>query len=202
MEWRYRRRVRRLLTAGTALVAVLAGCASPIPGTPTPVADDPVAIVDLPPRPRIVSVEGIDPCTLLTPADRAQFQLDFEPLLDVNPSSLYNGGVTQLCSIRSSVPGVGRAGVELSVSGGIEVLLQPEVQASITPTTVTGFPAVVVDPKRFDEFCAVVVDVAPQQVLDIDYADGGNTPPMPQADLCSEAERIANAVMTNLLARG
>jgi hypothetical protein len=182
-------------------MAVLAGCASPILGTATPVVDDPAAVVDLPPRPRIVPVDGIDPCTLLAPADRAQLQLDFEPLLDVNPSSLYNGGVTQLCSIRSSVPGVGRVGVELSVTGGIEVLLQPDVQASIAPTTVAGFPAVVVDPEQYDEFCAVVVDVAPQQVLDIDYADGGNTPPIPQADLCSEAERIAGVVMTNLLAR-
>ena len=69
--WRYGRGVRRLLTAGVAVAAVLAGCASPPPVPPAPAVDGPAATVELPPRPRDVPVDGIDPCTLLTEADRA-----------------------------------------------------------------------------------------------------------------------------------
>jgi hypothetical protein len=194
--------VRRLLTAGAALVAVLAGCASPIPGTPVPMADDPAAVVDLPPRPRVVPVDGVDPCTLLTEADRAELRLDFEPVLDVNTSELYNGGVTQLCSIRSSEPGVGSVGVNLSVTGGIELFLRPRVPAVLTATEVAGFPALVADPTRFTEFCNVVVDVAPQQAVDVGVRNAGNVPALPEAELCREAERVAGIVMNNLLARG
>jgi hypothetical protein len=60
---------------------------------------------------------------------------------------------------------------------------------------------VVADPTAFSEFCDAVVDVAPQQVVDVDYADGGNTPRIPQDELCREAQRIASIVMENLLAR-
>ena len=179
-------------------MAVLAGCASPVPGTPVPVADDPAAVVDLPPRPRVVPVDGIDPCTLLTEADRAELRLDFEPVLDVNTSELYNGGVTQLCSIRGSKP-VTSVGVELSVTGGIELFLRPRVQATITPVDVASFPAIVADPVYFTEFCAVVVDVAPRQVVDVSVSNGGRTPPRSKAELCRDAERIAGIVMNNLL---
>ena len=156
--------------------------------------------MELPPRPRDVPVDGIDPCSLLTEADRAELGLDFEPVLDVNTSSLYNGGITQLCSIRGSEPAIS-VGVELSVTGGIELFLRPGVQATVTPTDVANFPAVVADPTRFTEFCAVVVDVAPQQVVDVDVSNGGRTPPMTEPELCGEAERIARIIMHNLLAR-
>ena len=193
--------MRRLLTAGVAVAAVLAGCASPAPVPPAPVADGPAVTVELPPRPRDVPVDGIDPCTLLTEADRAELGLDFEPRLTTSPSTLYNGGIIQLCSIRSSRPGVGSVGVALSVTGGIELFLRPGVPATITPIQLAGFPAVVADPTRFTEFCNVVVDVAPQQVVDIDVANAGNIPAIPEAELCREAEQIASIVMGNLLVR-
>jgi hypothetical protein len=190
--------VRRLLTAGAALLAVLAGCASPIPGTPVPVADDPAAVVDLPPRPRIVPLDGIDPCTLLTTADRIELGLDGEPQLTASPSNLYNGGTIQLCSIRGSEPAT-TVGVALSITGGLEVFLQPGLQATVTTAVVSGYPALIVDPARFDEWCNVVVDVSPGQVVDVDVANGGRTPPLTQAELCRDAERVANIVMNNLL---
>jgi hypothetical protein len=153
--------VRRLLTAGVAVAAVLAGCASPAPVPPAPVADGPAVTVELPPRPRDVPVDGIDPCTLLTEADRAELGLDFEPRLTTSPSTLYNGGIIQLCSIRSSRPGVGSVGVALSVTGGIELFLRPQSSHN-HPIDVVG-SSVVADPDQFTEFCAVVVDVAPRR---------------------------------------
>jgi hypothetical protein len=192
--------VRRLLAASAAVAAVLAGCASPVPGTPTPAPEDPGVTVELPPRPRDVPVDGIDPCTLLTSTDREELGLDFEPVLTSSPSSLYNGGVVQLCSIRGSEPAI-RVGVLLSVSGGVELFLRPRVPAVLTPIEVAGFPALVADPTQFTEFCDVVVDIAPQQVLDISVSNGGRTPPMAESELCREAERIATLAMDELLAR-
>jgi hypothetical protein len=164
------------------------------------VADDPAAVVDLPPRPRVVRVGGINPCMLLTEADRMELGLDFEPRLTASPSNLYNGGTIQLCSIRGSEPAT-RVGIALSVTGGIDVFLQPRLQATVTPTVVNDFPALVVDPARFDEWCNVVVDVAPGEVVDVDVANGGRTPPLPQDELCRESQRVASIVMDNLLAQ-
>jgi hypothetical protein len=59
----------------------------------------------------------------------------------------------------------------------------------------------VADPTRFTEFCAVVVDVAPQQVLDVSARNAGNVPAIPEAELCQEAKRAAGIVMNNLLRR-
>jgi hypothetical protein len=192
--------VRRLLAAGAAVAAVLVGCASPVSGTPTPAPEDPAVTVELPPRPRDVPVDGIDPCTLLTSSDREELGLDFEPVLTSSPSGLYNGGVVQLCSIRGSEPAI-RVGVLLSVTGGVELFLRPRVPAVLTPIEVAGFPALVADPTQFTEFCDVVVDTAPRQVLDVSVANGGRTPPLAESELCLEAERIANLAMKELLAR-
>jgi hypothetical protein len=46
----------------------------------------------------------------------------------------------------------------------------------------------------------VVVDVAPDQLLDIHFADGGRQPPIPQPQLCQGAQAVADAVMVTLVA--
>lgn len=181
-----------------ALVVLLGGCAAPVAGVPSPVPSA-APSTELPPRPREVPVDGVDPCTLLTEEDRAALGLDQYPVLDVARSGLYNGGVTQLCSIRGFRPRVIRMAVELSVTGGIELFLRPGVRSEITPIQVAGFPAVRARPTTFDDFCDVVVDVAPGQVVQADVANGGGSPPIPQPELCREAERLAGLVMANLL---
>ena len=124
----YGRGVRRLLVLGSVLVGLTAGCAAPVPGTPSP---DPAAtavpstsagpVIDLPPRPREIRVDDLDPCTLLTAEQRLELELDRKPLLDVAPSGFY-GGVTQLCSIiRLDRPGY-RIAVQLAVTAGIGLI--------------------------------------------------------------------------------
>lgn len=179
------------------LGVLLAGCATPVPGTPSPVPATAPPAVDLPPRPREVRLDGLDPCTLLTESDRRALGLDQRPVLDVAPSALY-GGVTQLCSIGGFEPRAISVGVELSVTGGIELFFRPGVRSEIRPTRITDFPAIVAVPV-IDRFCTVVVDVAPGQVVDVSASDGGRVPPIPQEDLCVDAERVAALAMTNLL---
>ncbi|OLT00077.1 hypothetical protein BJF90_07190 [Pseudonocardia sp. CNS-004] len=84
---------------------------------------------------------------------------------------------------------------------GIERFTTGELAAEIRPITVQGFPAVVAVPTRFTDYCTVVVDVAPGQLLDVQFATGGRQPPIPQPQLCRDAEIVAGEVMTTLLDR-
>jgi hypothetical protein len=72
----------------------------------------------------------------------------------------------------------------------------------LRPVQVRGFPALVVLPTQLDDWCGVVVDVAPGQLLDLHFSDGGGQPPVPQPQLCQGAEALADAAMTTLLAGG
>jgi hypothetical protein len=45
----------------------------------------------------------------------------------------------------------------------------------------------------------VEIDVAPGQLIDVDYADDGGQPPVPLDQLCAGARAIADAVLTTLL---
>ena len=181
------------------LGVLLAGCATPVAGTPSPAPGTAPPAVDLPPRPREVRLDGLDPCTLLTEPDRRELGLDQRPVLDVAPSALY-GGVTQLCSIRGFEPRAIAVGVELSVTGGIELYFRPGVPSEVRPVVVRDFPAIVAVP-TITRFCSVVVDVAPGQAVDVSASDGGRVPPIPQDVLCTDAERVAGLVMGNLLAQ-
>ena len=56
-------------------------------------------------------------------------------------------------------------------------------------------------PRRFTEYCSVDVDVAPGQLIDVQFGDGGNRPPIPQATCVSARSETAEAVIATLLAR-
>jgi hypothetical protein len=85
-------------------------------------------------------------------------------------------------------------------TAGIEFFTSGELAADVRPTDIAGFPAAVAVPTRFTEFCAVAIDVAPGQLIEVQTLDGGRRPPIPQEQLCRDAEQSANAAMTTLLA--
>jgi hypothetical protein len=146
-----------------------------------------------------VRLDGLDPCTLLTEPERRELGLDQEPLSVALPSALYNGGTVQLCSIGGYVPRAYSIGVLLSITGGIELYRRDGVPSDIREITVDGFPAIVAVP-TIERFCSVVIDVAPGQVVDVSSSDGGRLPPIPQVELCADAERVAALALRNLLA--
>jgi hypothetical protein len=82
---------------------------------------------------------------------------------------------------------------------GIELFTSGELAATVRPAEVWGFPAVIATPTRFTEWCMAIVDVAPGQLLEIQFADGGRQPPIPQSQLCQDSERVADAAMRTLL---
>jgi hypothetical protein len=158
-------------------------------------------VVELPPRPREVRLDGVDPCSLLTEEQRAELGLDARPVFSEAPIGLYPGSDVPACDIRGFEPRAVATGISLVTTVGIERFTSGELDAELRPVEVQGFPAVVAVPTRFTDYCTVIVDVAPGQLLDVQFATGGRQPPIPQPQLCRDAEIVAGAAMTTLLNR-
>ena len=82
---------------------------------------------------------------------------------------------------------------------GIERWQEGDLATNIRQTTIVGFPAIVAAPVRFSDYCSVEVDVAPGQLLDVQFGDGGSRPPLLQQELCHRASRSAEAALIALL---
>ncbi len=180
------------------VLLLLAGCTT-IGGQAAP-ADPttPAPATALPARPREVRIDGVDPCTLLTEAQRGELGLDGRPVFDKSPSLLYPGDVP-MCVTRGFEPRAVITSISLVTTAGIEFFSSETLAADVRAADVAGFPAVIARPTQYTEFCDVVVDVAPGQLVDVQSQDGGRNPPIPQEQLCQDAERTATAVMGTLL---
>lgn len=193
-----------------ALLVGLVGCSpgGPVAGSATAAAPTASPLVSpsvspslivLPPRPREVRLDGLDPCTLLTVEQRRELELDQPPRQLDARTDLYKG-VVRLCSIGSQQPRAVSLSVTLSVTAGIEVLAVPRPNVSFTLIDVQGFPALLGVPDD-PSLCNVFVDVAPGQLVDIQLGDAGRKPPVPQPDLCVGAKHGADLAVASLLAR-
>jgi hypothetical protein len=91
--------------------------------------------------------------------------------------------------------------VTIVTTVGVELITSGTLAAEVRSLQVQGFPAVLAVPSRLPDFCSVVVDVAPGQLLELHFADGGRKPPVPQPELCRGAEQAADAAMATLLTR-
>lgn len=187
----------RGVVAGAVLAVALAGCASPQPGAPA--GPEPFTGIELPPRPRDVPVRDVNPCDLLTEAQRAEIGLETPPLYSPAEGSILFEGPEPLCASNSFRPRAIAVGVATPHDGlGITALTGRPVRSELTVLDVQGFPAVLARP-RFDPlFCQVLVDVAPGAALSVIFRDGGRGN-VPQDDLCDGAVQTANAAMTTLL---
>jgi hypothetical protein len=127
--------------------------------------------------------------------------LDGRPVFSQAPVGLYGGADVPSCTTGGFEPRAVTVGVSLVTSAGIERYTSGELAAELRPLSVQGFPALVAVPTRFTEYCTVVVDVAPGQLVDVQFRDGGRRPPIPQPQLCQDAEIVAGEVMTTLAHR-
>jgi hypothetical protein len=177
------------------VLMLLAGCTT-ISGQAEPAAPS----TSSPQRPREVRVDGVDPCSLLTEEQRAELGLDGRPVLDRSPTSLYPGGDVPSCTVSGFEPRAVWVGLTLVATAGIERYASGDLRVDVRPATVRGFPALTAKPQRFTEWCSVIVDVAPGQLIDVHFADGGGTPPVPQEQLCDDAAVVADRVMDTLMA--
>ncbi|WP_433265404.1 DUF3558 domain-containing protein [Actinosynnema sp. CS-041913] len=164
--------------------------------------DEPLSVtttttVVLPPRPKDIPLDQVDPCAVLDAEQRAQLSLD-------NPPSAYveaSFGNAKACTIRSNISG-NVVRLALVTVEGIGVWLSENAQVDARPTTVAGFPGLTVRTPGLDDVCTVEVDVAEGQFLDVMFRDGGNKTKVKQDILCQAAQRTAEAAVAGLLQRG
>lgn len=192
----------RITALLTAAVVVLAGCTaapdqssikSTAPPVPTTTAVTPVK---LPPRPRAIPLDGVDPCAVLTLDQRTSLSLD-------NPPSPYvesSFGGAKACTIRSTTSG-NVARLALVLVSGADVWLSENAQVDYKISSIEGFAAITVRTPDMNDVCTVEVDVAEGQFLDVMFRDGGNSTAVQQDHLCLGAQRVAEAAMASLLQR-
>jgi hypothetical protein len=143
-------------------------------------------------------LDGVDPCSLLTPQQRVTLGLQSEPTASRPYVALFRGDVPT-CKISGSSPGSKILGIGTVTSVGVERWRENDVAAQLRPTIIEGFPALVTTPTQSRKYCGVEVDVAPGQLLDVQVLDGGAS--APQSELCTSAEQAATEIMKRLIAR-
>jgi Protein of unknown function (DUF3558) len=174
---------------------LMAGCTTVVAGSPSA----PTGVL-LPPRPKEVRLEGVDPCSLLTAEQRVGLGIESEPTSSTPYVALFRGDVPT-CTMRGPYPKAVLLGLGTVTSVGIERWQERDLIVDIRSTAVVGFPAVLVVPQRFGDYCSVEVDVGPGQLLDVQFGGGGSQAPIPQEELCAVATRSAELAMISLLAR-
>ncbi|MBW4716178.1 DUF3558 domain-containing protein [Saccharothrix obliqua] len=153
--------------------------------------------LSLPPRPKAVPLDGLDPCDVLSTEQRLRLSLD-------NPPSSYvesSFGNAKACTMRSNISG-NVVRLALVTVEGVGVWLSENAQVDARVTAVAGFPALTVRTPGMDDVCNVEVDVADGQFLDVMFRDGGNRTRVKQDVLCQGAQRAAEAAVAGLLQRG
>jgi hypothetical protein len=135
---------------------------------------------------------------LLTEGQREELGLDGRPVLDRSPSLLFPGDVS-MCVVRGFSPRALVVSIGLVTTAGMEFVSAGQLAAEIRPLAIAGFPATLGRPTQYAQFCNVFVDVASGQLMDVQALDGGQQPPIPQEQLCQDAERAAAAAMDTLL---
>jgi hypothetical protein len=175
------------------IAVLMAGCTTVMEGSPSAPSG-----VLLPPRPREVRLDGVDPCSLLTPEQRAELGLGDDSLRGRSYVELFQGDVST-CTISGFKPQRVALSTGVVTSVGIERWQAGDLAAKVSATTVSGFPALVAMPTRFADYCSVEVDVANGQLLDVQFSDGGAQPPISQNELCSRARWSAEELMSSLL---
>jgi hypothetical protein len=182
--------VRRFILL-LAAMAILAGCTSTVEGNgsaqQTNTADT---------RPRDLPLNNIDPCTLLTPAQRRTLGLDNLDYRDTSTVPIFSG---PSCTFIGFEPRSVSVDITLVVDNGLDALTQPgAIQGEVTPTLVANFPAVILRSPSLTGFCSLNIDVATGQFLNIEFDDAGEQPPIAYEQLCRDATQTAEQIILTL----
>lgn len=195
-------RWRRRLVAGVLCLGALIGCgtttggtARPDPGGAKP-ASSPSAESS---RPREISLEGVDPCSLLTPEQRQALGVDRPPL----PGTSSNFPGSTSCGFSNSVEQSGYLVTPVTSMSLAEYVATGEGTIPTTELQIAGFPAVLLHAPpdaAGNVFCLLGVDVAHRQFLLGSYGQvAPSGPPLPQDVLCAKLVEFTTAAMTTLL---
>ena len=191
------RALRCAVAAGVTVLAV-AGCGGPAPApAPVPPPTSAPAATGLPPRPMTLSIEGVDPCSLVTDAQLATLRPGLVSTGAVQADGFVHG---MSCSWEEYLRGPDETwGVVLATSPGAEFALGKDPMRLVQGFAATSTTAMGTDPRWY---CTMFVDIAPGQSLKTDYENARRDFPGMNHELaCAKAQKLAEYMLTALKAR-
>lgn len=157
------------------------------------------ALPGLPPRPRTISLQGVNPCSLLTKQQRAKYGFPG----DVQPGTQLNVGPA--CAFTAEdVEGAGPSRIRfvISLANGVGMWFDGPGGPQVRPIMVAGFPAVEIRRTAYTPpGCSVAVDVADGQQLGAQYSGLLDDESLTLDQKCKRATMFAAEAMQTLLAR-
>jgi uncharacterized protein DUF3558 len=195
--------MRRLLVLLAAL-CVVAGCSTSIAGAPSPEAAPAGASpgatdLNLPPRPRELRIDGLDPCSSLTSAQLAKLDLKVSsPSLPTDPA----GPSGKFCTASGFNGKIVSVAIAFVTNRGIEAAVNnPEAKAGdIQPSLIANFPGVLTR-RPVGNSCVADIDVALKQLIDIEYTDLTTPTSLSTDQLCQAAAAVGEEVIRSLQGR-
>ncbi|HEY2099757.1 MAG TPA: DUF3558 domain-containing protein [Pseudonocardia sp.] len=170
------------------------GAAAPSPA-PTASSAAPVG-PSLPRRPVELRLDGVDPCTLVTAAQRHQLGVN----AGTTNSEDYGGPLKGRMCVWSNLPD----SPDNAYTGGAILNHGAEFASGLEPLRmVDGFAATTTGSTGTDPtyYCGMLVDVAPGQALSAAYAnDSHNYPGMNHQLACDKAQQLASDMLSTLRA--
>ncbi len=153
----------------------------------------------IPPRPRELKLSGVDPCSLITQAQRTELKVD-RTRNRSNGSQQYKGMPECVLSIEKQQPFYQYV-VTAATNEGIEPWLSGKRNVEAKLTTVEGFAAATFWSRGARgtnaDGCTIAIDVAAGQQLMVDTNnDGGHSFTLDQ--MCQRAQHAAQLAMQTL----
>lgn len=188
-------RLPRLTVVLALLTAVGCGGENPSPQFSPPAPQAAPTVSPLGPRPQTLSLAGIDPCALLTPAQVSALKVR------AGRSGEDNDGLGSRDCIWSNSPNRPDIGwvARATLQRGAEWYRDSVTGAEVVQ--VAGFPAVQTSSSAGDPetHCILAIDVAPGQSLWVQFDNmDKDYPGMNHQRACQLARQAAETMMTNL----
>lgn len=186
---------RPIAVIGVLMALVIGGCVAPVGGNAVSTGNS--VTTTLPPAPREIRIDDLDPCTVLTADQLDRLRVggpDLAPATDSRgPICQWSGGASRRVFEGYLVEGILDSGPEFAFGN----------RRGATVITVAGFPAVQTQGNYApaDASCVVLLGVARGQTLQIAYDYNGPPETMTKDLACTKARTAAELAMQTLIAR-
>jgi hypothetical protein len=196
------------LLAAVSALTLVAGCTSREAGTATA---DPTSAstpkstgttsgsatptVEIPPPPKELRLDGIDPCTLFTPAQRAELKVDHVRTRYAENSPTYKDMQECVLDVTTQEPFLTYSALVVT-DEDVSIWLTGKRNVDAKLISIGGYPAAQFSIKGTDTNCAIAVGVAKGQYIWAQMDPISEEPTY--EDLCKAAKRTAEMSLQTL----